>query len=109
MNIEQAITVLDENITSICTVKEWAELMGVKSEKYFTRKIRATFRMSPYKMIVEKKLEVITQKLQNSSDEILFSIALDLGFADNNALYKFVKRHTGKSPTELKWESEMGE
>jgi len=52
--------------------------------------------------------------LQNPSDEILFSIALDVGFADNNALYKFVKRHTGKTPTQLrigrvKWESEMGE
>ncbi|MBO6801566.1 MAG: AraC family transcriptional regulator, partial [Balneola sp.] len=72
------------------------------------------FNKSPYQLIVEKKLEIITEKLEGSTDEILFSIALDVGFVDNNALYKFVKRHTGKTPTELrkgrvKRESEKGE
>ena len=108
-NMQNAITVLEENIASVCSVGDWAELMGFGSEKHFNRKIRAVYKKSPYQLIVEKKLQAITQRLQNSSDEILFSIALDLGFVDNNSLYKFVKRHTGKTPTELKWESEMGE
>ena len=107
--IEHAVEILEEHIANICSVGEWAEVMGFESEKYFTRKIRAHFRKSPYKLIVEKKLERIKKELTSSSEEIFFSIALDLGFADNNSFYKFVKRHTGKTPTELKWESEMGE
>jgi len=113
-NIEHAVTVLEEHITEINTVSEWAKKMGYKSENYFNRKIRGRYKKSPYELIVEKKIEIKIRKLQNPSDEILFSVALDVGFADNNALYKFVKRHTGKTPTELrngrvKWESEMGE
>ena len=113
-NIEHAIRVLEEHIVEICSVSDWAQLMGFESEKYFNRKIRGRFNKSPYKLIVEKKMEKITEKLQGSTDEILFSVALDVGFVDNNALYKFVKRHTGKTPTELrkgrvKRESEKGE
>jgi AraC-like DNA-binding protein len=107
--IEEAITVLEENITAIHTVPEWAERMGYPCEKYFSRKIRTHYQQSPYRLIVEKKMDRIKQELKNSSDDILFSVALELGFVDNNALYKFVKRHSGKTPTELKWESEMGE
>ena len=113
-NIEHAIRVLEAHIAEIYSVSDWAHLMGFESEKYFNRKIRGRYKKSPYKLIVEKKLEKITDKLECTSDEILFSIALDLGFVDNNALYKFVKRHTGKTPTELrkgrvKRESEKGE
>jgi AraC-like DNA-binding protein len=113
-NIENAITVLEEHIVAIQTVPEWAERMGYESPKYFTRKVRAHYKKSPYKLIVEKKLERIRSELENSGNEIIFSIALDLGFADHNALYKFVKRHTGKTPSELrkrrvKKESEKGE
>jgi AraC-like DNA-binding protein len=32
----------------------------------------------------------------------VFTIALDLGFADNAALYKFIKRHTGLTPTDFR-------
>ena len=112
--IEHAVKVLEEHIAEICSVSDWAHLMGFESENYFNRKIRGRFNKSPYQLIVEKKLEIITEKLEGSTDEILFSIALDVGFVDNNALYKFVKRHTGKTPTELrkgrvKRESEKGE
>ena len=107
--IELALDVLGENITSIHTVAEWADEMGYESEKYFTRKIRAHYKKSPYKIIVEKRVQRVKEELKNSPEEILFSIALELGFSDNNALYKFIKRHTGKTPSQLKWESEMGE
>ena len=107
--IEHAVKVLERHIAEIYSVNDWARLTGFESEKYFNRKIRGCYKKSPYQLIIEKKLEIITERLEGSTDEILFSIALDVGFADNNALYKFVKRHTGKSPSELKKESEMGE
>ncbi|HCD53157.1 MAG TPA: hypothetical protein DEQ34_11955 [Balneolaceae bacterium] len=101
-DIEQAVRVLESHIEVIHSVPDWAEKMKYDSPKYFTRKIRAHYRKSPYKLIVEKKLERIISELEKSGDDILFSIALDLGFADNNALYKFVKRHTGKTPSEIR-------
>lgn len=101
-DINKAIRVLEKHIAEIYSVKDWARLSGFDSEKYFNRKIRGCYKKSPYQLIVEKKLEMINDRLAGTSDEILFSIALDLGFADNNALYKFVKRHTGLTPTELR-------
>lgn len=107
-NIEQAIAVLEEHIVVIQTVPEWAERMGFDSPRYFSRKIRDAHGKRPKEIIVEKKLQKIKACLAQTKDEILFCTARDLGFANDNALYKFVKRHTGKSPTELKRECEKG-
>ncbi len=106
--IEKAVKVLEKNIASICTVEEWAERMGYNSTDYFSRKIRNYYGVRPKELIVEKKLDKIRACLRQNPDKIYFCIARDLGFADNDSLYKFVKRHTGKSITGLKRESEKG-
>lgn len=103
-NIEEAIVVLEEHIRSIHTVSQWAEKMGYESDRYFSRKVRNHFGFRPKKIIVEKKLEQIKLCLSNSPEAIYFCLALKLGFVDDNALYKFIKRHTGKSPGEFKKE-----
>ena len=38
MEKKDAIRVLNENISSVRTVKDWATLMGYDSEQYFSRK-----------------------------------------------------------------------
>ena len=52
-DIEQAVRVLESHIEVIHSVPDWAEKMKYDSPKYFTRKIRAHYRKSPYKLIVE--------------------------------------------------------
>ena len=105
-NIEDAVEVLGRHITEVTTVSEWAEKMGYPSEKYFSRKIRDCHGKRPKKLIVEKRLEKIKDCLTEAPNEIYYSIAQKLGFANDVALYKFVNWHTGKSLTELKTECE---
>ncbi|MEO1022164.1 MAG: helix-turn-helix domain-containing protein [Bacteroidota bacterium] len=94
---------------TIHSVSGWAALMGYKCEKYFARKVKAHHDKAPYALIIEKKVERIKKELETSPEKSLYHIASDLGFADDNAFYKFVKRHTGKTPGQLKWESKMGD
>ena len=107
-NIEYAVIVLEENISSIFTVKEWAEEMGYSSEKYFSRIIRNHYGKRPKEVIKEVKLQAIKQKITNNPEEIFYAIAKELGFANDQALYKFVKRYTGQSLTSVKMECEKG-
>jgi AraC-like DNA-binding protein len=76
--------------------------MGYSSEKYFSRKIRNTFGKRPKELIIEMKILKIHEYILSSPDDIYYCVAKKFGFEDDNALYKFVKRHTGKSLTELK-------
>ena len=104
---EDAIRVLNENISSIRTVLDWSILMGYNSERDFSRKIRNTFGKRPKKLIIEMKILKIHECISNSPDDIYYCVAKKFGFEDDNALYKFVKRHTGKCLTELKKEKQF--
>lgn len=104
---KDAIRVLTENISFVRTVKDWAILMGYDSEKYFSRKIRNTLGKRPKELIIEMKMLNIHECISKSPDDINYCVAKKFGFEDDNALYKFVKRHTGKCLTELKNEKHV--
>ncbi|RNC79512.1 MAG: AraC family transcriptional regulator [Balneola sp.] len=104
--IENALDVLGQNITEIVTVSEWAEKMSFNCEKYFSTKIRDYYGKRAKQIIIEQKLLKIEECLSKSSNEIFYCIARELGFANEHSLYKFVKRHTGKTITELKRDNE---
>ena len=106
--IENAIDVLENNISSINTVSEWSNHVGFNSERYFSRQFRNHFGSRPKEVITQIKLDKIRECMARFPDQILYCTAKDLGFADDQALYKFIKRHTGKSPTEFKREGEKG-
>jgi len=101
-NIDEAVDILGQHITEIATVKEWAEMMGYTSSDYFSRKFRNHFGIRPKEILVEKRLEKIRACLQESPNDIYYCIARKMGFADYNALHKFVNRHTGKCVSSLK-------
>ncbi len=92
-SIKDANNVLEKNILKISKVSQWSELSGFKSVKYFSRKYQNYFGLRPKRIIIEK----IKNYLFDHDEEIFYSIALDLGFQDDQALYKFLKRHTGKT------------
>ena len=101
-NIEDAVEVLEQHITEIATVAEWAEKMGFTSTDYFSRKFRNYFGIRPKEILVEKRIEKIRDCLLESPNDIYYCIARKMGFADYNAMHKFVNRHTGKCVTSLK-------
>lgn len=103
-NIENAIRVLEEHIASIHTVPELAEKMGYTSSKNFSRLFRNHFGIRPKKVITKIKLRTITDHMLAAPDDIYFCIARRVGLLDDKALYRFIKRHTGKSPGEFKYE-----
>lgn len=102
--INKAIEILDSNLKEICTVAEWAKQMGYDSPKYFSRKIRNYWGVRPFQLITQKKIEKFKQLIIEDSVEFKknYSIARGLGLKDEIALYKYIKRNTGKSPTEWK-------
>lgn len=83
-------------------MREWADKMGYESADYFARKIHKTFYKTAYRLIIQAKIEAISHEFSRCPEAKLFTIALDLGFADNAALYKFIKRHTGLTPTDFR-------
>ncbi len=101
-NIELALEILQNNISEINTVSEWSDALGFHSNKLFSRHFRNYYGVRPKEMITKTKIQKIKECLLNSPNEILFCIARELGFPNDQALYMFVKRHTGKSPSELK-------
>lgn len=100
--IEKALEVLEEHITEIATVSEWADKMDYSSSKYFSIVFLSHYGVRPKKIIIDKKLEILKAFLLENGDDIYFSIARKMGFVDHNSLYKFVNRHTNKTIVEFK-------
>jgi AraC-like DNA-binding protein len=103
---ERAEKVLKEHLAEIKTVEQWSEKMGYNSVNYFSRKIRDAFDQRPKKIIIEVKLQYIEEQFRKDKNQNLFAVARALGFANDGALYHFIKRHRGKSPLEWKEEYE---
>ena len=101
-DIEDALEVLEKHIIEIGTVAEWAEKMEYASKDYFALNIRKTYHKTVFKLIIQERLESIKKEFLERPDAKLFSIALDLGFPDNTALYKFIKCHSGLTPTKFR-------
>jgi|SRR5690554_1387112 len=106
--IEHAVLVLEENLATISSVSEWAEHLSYSSEKYFSRVFRDHYGKRPSLVLQQVKLKGIKEYMVTHPDDIFYSVARELGFANDQALYKFVKRHTGKSLSELKKECQKG-
>jgi len=101
-NIEIALSILEENITSIRTVTEWADKMGYSDRKKFSRAFRTHFGYRPKEAFQETRVKKIQDYFQQFPEEKNYYIAVEFGFADDQGLNKFLKRHTGLTPTELR-------
>lgn len=108
-DLDKATDILKKNIVNICTVSEWADLMGYSNVQYFSRKVRTKYRKPTSKILREKKLELICSLFRDHPDEVFFYVAVEAGFANEQSLSKFVKRATGKTLTEFKSECEVEE
>jgi len=62
--IELAVKELEENLDTVARITEWAELMGYKRSKLFSRHFLKHYGIRPEKMLVNIRLRSITIKLQ---------------------------------------------
>ncbi len=99
--ISRAVDLLEVNLKQVARVTEWAELMGYKNPKYFSRTFLRHHEMKPQKVLELIRLKsIIIQLRKNNTSN--FRIAKRHGIPDEIALNKFTNYHMGCSPTALK-------
>ena len=97
--IEQANEILKKNIDKITSSRKWKEMMGWQNEAKFSRAYRKLCGIRPSGRVVELKVAVAIELLKNNRELSCFDIAQHIGKANDKALNKFLKYHTGKSPS----------
>ncbi len=65
-SVDTAALTLAQHIKEIQTVSEWAEKMGYKSGKYFSRTIRNKYGKRPKELMIEIRIELIRECLRDS-------------------------------------------
>lgn len=100
--IESAPQIARENMIEIFTVREWAKEMQYSSSKYFSRKFRNFFGVRPKSMLIKLRVTKFHSLIKDDSEISCYEIAQEIGLRDEVALNRFIKRHTGKPPTEWK-------
>lgn len=99
-HISDSISILQENLTDIARVNEWAETMGYRNTKTFSRCFLRYYTVRPCKVMEFIRLKSIHQQLQLSNTSN-FEIARKHSLPDEKALNKFVNYHLSCSPSEL--------
>jgi len=95
---KEAIIILKKNLQKIDRVNEWAEVMGYNSMKKFSRVFRNFYGERPSKILLKTKVSEARQLLKNT-EKSHYEIAQQIGKRDEQALYHFMKKQTGKPPS----------
>ncbi len=93
--------ILNQNLDSIRTIEEWALKLDINT-KLFSRMYLKHFGITCKKAMVHIRIQKACELLKYSNDLKCYEIALLIGLSDEYALYKYLKRHTGKSPSYFK-------
>lgn len=102
IKIDEALGVLEKNIGTIRNVSEWAYELGYKKPSKFSWEFRERHRVRPSKVFIEMKVEKVVEYMVKNPNEKNYCVCLEFGFTNEKALYKFLKRHTNQSPTQLR-------
>ncbi|MCG2588241.1 helix-turn-helix domain-containing protein [Rhodohalobacter sulfatireducens] len=100
--IEKSIRILQENITKIDRVYEWAEACGFNNPKKFSRLFRNHFGERPSVVMKKMKVDKAIELLSNGEDLSNYEIALKIGKRDEKALNHFIRQQTGNPPENYK-------
>ncbi len=101
-SIDKAPNILEENIGSIHNITEWAYKMGYKKLSRFSWEFRDCHGIRPSEIFIEKRVKCVIDYMKEHPKLKNYCICKEFGFANEKALYKFLKRHTGQSPTQLR-------
>lgn len=98
--IKKAVKIARSKVGEIYTVQEWAREMQYPSSKYFSRKIRNHYGERAKSILIQIRVDLFFEMLEEDPEVGCFEIARKIGLKDEIALNKFIKRHTGKPPSE---------
>ncbi len=101
-SIDNAIEFANQNLSQMYSVQEWAKEYGYQSPKIFSKHFRNHFKERPSKVLIQLKIERALKLLGSERCHKNYTIAQEIGLADEQALYKFIKYHTGYSPSDFK-------
>ncbi|MEP1304706.1 MAG: helix-turn-helix domain-containing protein [Balneola sp.] len=99
--VSDAILFLENHPLEIMTVSEWAFLMGY-SRSHFCRCFKQEFGISPKRKLRVFRLRMIRNELRKNPQAIGYEIAVNTGFYDDKALYKYLVFHCQMNLTEFK-------
>lgn len=99
--ITEALEVLSTHLKDIERVSQWAEFMGYNDTVRFSRLFRNYFRKTPKSVMDNIKLDKAIELLTSPEDLSCYEVAWEIGKRDEHALFHFVKRMTGRAPTDF--------
>ncbi|MFH5833429.1 hypothetical protein ACG2F4_15895 [Halalkalibaculum sp. DA3122] len=101
VNIGRAVDLLEANLMQVARVTEWAQLMGYKNPKKFSRRFLRHYTVRPQPVLEYMRLKSIIKALRKDGRSN-FEIARAHGIPDEKGLNKFTNYHLDCSPTHLK-------
>jgi transcriptional regulator GlxA family with amidase domain len=99
--IEDAIEELKSNLNTVARVNEWAQLMGYKSTKLFSRHFLRKYRCRPSEILMQIRLKSIITMIRRN-DKSCTEIAWKHSLPDEKALNSYTNRHFGIPPKKIK-------
>lgn len=97
--MENALQIARENLKEIRTVADWAEKMGYDSAKYFSRRFKKYYRVTPKSKLVEIRIEKFHEIISIDPRVSCYEIGLELGLGDEKVLNEYIRYHTKKNPS----------
>ncbi len=99
--IRLALTILSEVKPDIHTVSDWALCMGY-SRSHFCRAFKKEFGIAPKRKLRVHRLRRVIQELRKEPDAKGYTIAVNSGFADEQALHNYLSFHCQMNLSEFK-------
>lgn len=94
--VTRAVEFLRKNVSRIVTTRELAMAAGL-SERSLSRRIHATFGVSPYEMMLRLRVQMAAEALLVSDTDIA-GIAQAHGFCDQSAFTQHFRKRMGTTP-----------
>ena len=100
---EIALQILDQKITSIRYVQDWALILGCSKTK-LTRLITTHYKMSPKDLMKQVRLERIRKTIKENPEFGSYAVADECGLPNDKVLYQFLNRNFETSFSDLRFE-----
>lgn len=99
MKIYKAHEVYNEHLPT--TVKDWAKCMKMTTANFSVQYIRH-FNKAPIHHINVNRVEFVEKAIKRNPEMTFNEIAELTGFLSGGDMYKFIKYHTGNSPSAIR-------
>ena len=94
--LKAVVRYIDANLAASISLKDLARISGLNSNHYFCHLFKQSTGVSPYKYVIEQRIEKVKQLLKQ--DLPLIEIALECGFSDQSALSRTFRKCVGTTP-----------